>query len=155
MKFSVVCVGNKMPAWVSQGYDEYEKRLPKELRPKLIELPLATRSKSTSVEKIKEQEGRQICATLSKTARVIVLDVLGKPLSTELLAKKLEQWQMQGDDINIVIGGPDGLSQECKARAQEKWSLSGCTLPHPLVRVVLIEQLYRAWTITQNHPYHK
>lgn len=144
-----------MPSWVSQGYQEYAKRLPKELQPKLIELPLATRSKTTNVEKIKSQEGRQICETLSKGERLIALDVLGKPISTEQLANKLEQWQMQGDDISITIGGPDGLSPQCKQRASELWSLSACTLPHPLVRVVLIEQLYRAWTITQNHPYHK
>lgn len=144
-----------MPSWVSQAYDEYAKRLPRELQPKLIELPLAARTKSSNTEKIKEQEGKQICSTLSKGDRLIALDVLGKPLSTEILANKLSQWQMQGENISITIGGPDGLSQACKSRASELWSLSACTLPHPLVRVVLIEQLYRAWTMTQNHPYHK
>lgn len=144
-----------MPKWVAQGYDEYAKRLPRELCPSLIELPLATRSKTTNQEKIKAQEGTQIIAALSKSARAIMLDVKGVSLSTEKLATKLEDWQMSGVHANIVIGGPDGLSKECRARADELWSLSALTLPHPLVRVVLIEQLYRAWTIIQNHPYHK
>ncbi len=144
-----------MPAWVAQGYDEYAKRLPRELCPSLIELPLAPRSKTSNREKIKAQEGTQIIAALSKKAHVIMLDVKGTSLSTEKLATKLENWQMSGIHANIVIGGPDGLSKECLGLADESWSLSALTLPHPLVRVVLIEQLYRAWTITQNHPYHK
>ena len=86
---------------------------------------------------------------------VVALDVLGKAISTEGMAKKLEHWRMDGNNVSILIGGPDGLAQSCLQRANEKWSLSALTLPHPLVRVVLIEQLYRAWTILQNHPYHK
>ncbi len=155
MKISIVSVGTKMPAWVKQGYDEYAKRLPKDLAPRLQELPLAQRGKNSSVEKIKMQEGEQMLAALPKAGRVIALDVLGQALTTEKLSEKMADWQMQGQDISILIGGPDGLSSSCLARADEKWSLSGLTLPHPLVRVVLIEQLYRAWTILQNHPYHK
>lgn len=144
-----------MPAWVQQGYEEYARRLPKDLSPKLIELPLANRSKATNSEKIKQLEGEQILAALPKSAHMIALDVLGKSISTYDLAESLSQWQMAGTDISLVIGGPDGLSAACKSRANTLWSLSALTMPHPLVRVVLIEQLYRAWTITQNHPYHK
>ncbi len=155
MKLSIVCVGTKMPSWVTKGYEEYAVRLPRELKPKLIELPLANRSKSASIEKAKQHEGAQILASSGKSSKIIALDVLGKAISTPQLATKLEAWQMSGTDISLIIGGPDGLSDECKQRAGELWSLSALTLPHPLVRVVLIEQLYRAWTITQNHPYHK
>ncbi|VUD53159.1 Ribosomal RNA large subunit methyltransferase H [Thalassocella blandensis] len=144
-----------MPAWVMQGYEEYAKRLPRELKPQLIELPLAPRSKSSNVDKIKQSEGEQILASIPKGARAVMLDVKGKALSTELLSEKMASWQMEATDVCLVIGGPDGLSASCLAAADEKWSLSGLTLPHPLVRVVLIEQLYRAWTILQNHPYHK
>ena len=155
MKISLISVGSKMPAWVAQGYDEYAKRLPRELKPQLIELPLALRSKSVNVDKIKQGEGEQIIAAIPKAARVVMLDVKGKALSTENLAEKMANWQMEAIDICLVIGGPDGLSSQCLNAADEKWSLSALTLPHPLVRVVLIEQLYRAWTILQNHPYHK
>ena len=144
-----------MPAWVVQGYEEYAKRMPKELLPRLIEQPLATRSKSTNVTKVKYAEGQQMLSVIDKSDHVVALDVLGKSISTPGLAKKMESWQMDGVNISILIGGPDGLAPECLARANEKWSLSALTLPHPLVRVVLIEQLYRAWTILQNHPYHK
>lgn len=155
MKLSIVSVGTKMPRWVQDGYDEYAKRMPKELNPELVELPLANRSKASSVAKMKEQEGQSILAALPKSGRVVMLDVLGKSLSTPALAKKIDSWKMEGDKVSIVIGGPNGLSQACLDRADEKWSLSALTLPHPLVRVVLIEQLYRAWSILQNHPYHK
>lgn len=144
-----------MPAWVQQGYAEYEKRLPKELKPQLFELPLASRSKTTNAIKTKAQEGADIIAALPKGGHVVALDVCGKPIGTESLANKLEQWQMNTKHLSFLIGGPDGLSAECLSRADEKWSLSALTMPHPLVRIVLIEQLYRAWTILQNHPYHK
>lgn len=144
-----------MPAWINAGYDEYARRLPKELQPRLIELPLALRSRSSNIDKIKKTESDQIIASLKTNTQVILLDVLGKSLSTPDLAKKLEAWQMVGTDVSLIIGGPDGVSSECKAQANELWSLSALTMPHPLVRIVLIEQLYRAWTITQNHPYHK
>lgn len=155
MKLSIVAVGTKMPKWVQQGYDEYAKRLPRELTPQLVELAVANRGKNANVEKLKQQEGEQILSSLPKQGRVVALDVLGKKISTEQLSAKMADWQMVGDNVSIIIGGPDGLSQECLNHADEKWSLSDMTLPHPLVRIVLIEQLYRAWSILQNHPYHK
>lgn len=144
-----------MPAWVEQGYQEYHKRLPKELSPHLNEIPVAHRTKNANIQELKESEGRAIQGALNKGVRLVALEVGGKAWSTEQLAQRLEFWQMQGEDLAFVIGGPDGLSASTLAMASEKWSLSNLTLPHPLVRIVFIEQLYRAWTITQNHPYHK
>ncbi|WP_028876248.1 23S rRNA (pseudouridine(1915)-N(3))-methyltransferase RlmH [Teredinibacter turnerae] len=158
MKISILAVGGKMPAWVQEGYAEYAKRLPREIEPRMVELALANRSKSYSVEAVKQAEGEQILGAYDNAPghkRLICLDVLGKSLRTEMLAEKMAAWQMDGVNPCLVIGGPDGLSQSCLQRADEKWSLSGLTMPHPLVRVLLIEQLYRAWTILQNHPYHK
>lgn len=144
-----------MPAWVETAWQEYAKRLPRELAPVLVEITLAQRGKTTSVDKVKQEEGESLLAAVHPNSRVIALDVLGRSLSTENLAEKLQSWQMQGQDISIMIGGPDGLSSACLQRADERWSLSAMTLPHPLVRIVLIEQLYRAWTIQAGHPYHK
>lgn len=144
-----------MPAWVQTAYDEYAKRLPRELSPLLVEIALAQRAKNFSVEKAKQEEAESILAALSPQSRVVALDVKGRSFSTEALAEKLQAWQMEGQDINILIGGPDGLAPACLQKADEAWSLSAMTLPHPLVRVVLIEQLYRAWTILAGHPYHK
>jgi len=155
LKISIVALGNKMPAWVSQGYHEYAKRLPRELSPRLLELPLVQRSKSSSVGKLKQREAEQILSAIPPKSRIIALDVKGKSFSTEVLADKLASWQMEAQDVSIVIGGPDGLAKECLTKAHERWSLSALTLPHPLVRIVLLEQLYRAWTILSRHPYHK
>lgn len=155
MRVQLVAVGGKMPAWVQQGYAEYAKRLPKELHPKLVELSLGGRGKNSSVTEAIEQEGQQMLAAIPDNHHVVALDVTGKSWSTPELARQLEHWRMLGRDLSLLIGGPDGLAQPCLDRAQQRWSLSPLTLPHPLVRVVLIEQLYRAWTILQNHPYHK
>lgn len=144
-----------MPAWVQTAYEEYAKRLPRELSPNLVEIALAQRAKNFSVEKAKQEEAENILAALSPHSRVVALDVKGRSLSTEALAEKMQAWQMQGQDVSLLIGGPDGLAPVCLQKADESWSLSAMTLPHPLVRVVLIEQLYRAWTILAGHPYHK
>ncbi len=152
---TLITVGTKMPSWVSQGYEDYSRRLPKELAPRLVELPLSMRTKSNNVEKVKQEEGTKILSAIKNGHHVVALDVKGKSIATEELANKLESWKMNAKQVAILVGGPDGLSQECLNRANEKWSLSAMTLPHPIVRIVIIEQLYRAWTITQNHPYHK
>lgn len=155
MKVQLIAVGTKMPAWVTQGYSEYAKRLPRELSPQLVEIPIGHRGKNANIQDVKEAEGKAIQAALNKNTRVVALEVKGKAWSTENLAERVQAWQMEGQDVAFIIGGPDGLSAECLGMASEKWSLSNLTLPHPLVRIVFIEQLYRAWTITQNHPYHK
>ncbi len=155
MKIQLITVGGKMPAWVTQGFGEYAKRLPRELAPLLVEVPLAARMRNANVEQIKEAEGQAIMQVASKNALRIMLDVKGRPWSTEDLAAHLVNWQREGRDLAFIIGGPDGLSESCLNSATEKWSLSNLTLPHPLVRIIFIEQLYRAWSILQNHPYHK
>ncbi|MFT5888113.1 MAG: 23S rRNA (pseudouridine1915-N3)-methyltransferase [Zhongshania sp.] len=144
-----------MPAWVEEGVAEYRKRLPTEIQLEIKELPLPKRGKNTDIRRAISQEGEAMTAAISAGDRVIALDVLGKAVSTESLAQSLTNWQMEGDNISILVGGPDGLSPSCLALAKQKWSLSAMTLPHPLVRVIFAEQLYRAWTINTNHPYHR
>lgn len=144
-----------MPAWVEEGVAEYRKRLPAEIQFDIKELPLPKRGKNTDIRRAIAQEGEAMTAAIPAGDRVIALDVLGKAVSTEALAEALASWQMEGDNISILVGGPDGLSPACLALARQKWSLSAMTLPHPLVRVLFAEQLYRAWTINNNHPYHR
>ena len=155
MRISVVAVGTKMPRWVTEGIAEYAVRLPRELRLEWCEIPLARRGKDSRAEQLRQREGEQILKAIPGGDRVIALDVKGKALSTEQLANELQEWQMSGDNYSLLVGGPDGLSTACLQRAERRWSLSTLTLPHPLVRVLLAEQLYRAWTITVNHPYHR
>lgn len=144
-----------MPQWVQAGYEEYAKRLPKECQLILKEIEPAKRGKSASVSKLKADEKKRIVAAIPKNAFVVALDVKGKNISTESLAQKLTEWMQYGHDVVLLVGGPDGLDEECLALANWKWSLSALTLPHPIVRVVLAEQIYRAWSVTQNHPYHR
>ena len=154
MKLKLLAVGTRMPQWVETGFNEYHKRMPAELKLETIEIPLSPKGMG-SANPSKESQGQAILKHIGKQDRVVALDVLGKSMSTESLATQLANWQMNGQDICLLIGGPDGLSAECLQRADTKWSLSDLTLPHPLVRVLLMEQLYRAWTINQNHPYHR
>ena len=154
MKLKLLAVGTRMPQWVETVFNEYHKRMPAELKLETVEIPLSPKGKG-SANSSKESQGQAILKHIGKQDRVVALDVLGKSMSTESLATKLANWQMNGQDICLLIGGPDGLSAECLQRADTKWSLSDLTLPHPLVRVLLMEQLYRAWTINQNHPYHR
>lgn len=155
MRLRVIAVGTKMPGWVEQGVHEYQKRLPPELKLEFKELPLGKRGKGADIQRAIQSEGQQMLAAIGKGDTVVALDVLGKPWSTEKLAVELSEWQLSGNNISLLIGGPDGLAPECLALAQKKWSLSALTMPHPLVRILLAEQLYRAWTINSNHPYHR
>lgn len=155
MRIRLIAVGTKMPDWVEQGYGEYAKRLPRDCTVELVELPLGPRGKSSSTAVAMEREGQAIMAAIGKGDRVIALDVKGKAWSTEQLARNLDEWRMSGANYSLLIGGPDGLAPECLALADVKWSLSALTLPHPLVRILVIEQLYRAYSILHNHPYHK
>jgi 23S rRNA (pseudouridine1915-N3)-methyltransferase len=155
MRLRIIAVGTKMPDWVTQGYGDYAKRLPRDFVVELVELPLAARSKNSDIARAMEKEGEAMLAAVGKGDRIIALDVLGKSWSTPELAEQLAHWRMSGVNYSVLIGGPDGLAPVCLAQASAKWSLSALTLPHPLVRIVLIEQLYRAWTVLHNHPYHK
>lgn len=155
MKLNLLAVGTKMPAWVTDGYQEYAKRMPRECSLHLHEIPPAKRGKSGSAEQWMREEGERILAVIPKDHHVVALDVKGKPWTTEQLAEQLKSWQADGRDVSLIVGGPDGLTNDCLQRANQRWSLSALTLPHPLVRIVLSEQLYRAWTVLQNHPYHR
>lgn len=155
MRLSIIAVGTKMPAWVSEGYQEYAKRLPGEMAVNLVEIAPGHRGKNADINKAMAREGEQMLAAIPKGDKVLALEVKGRDWSTEQLAGKLGEWRQEGCNVSLLIGGPDGLHPSCVARADGKWSLSNLTLPHPLVRIVLIEQLYRAWTIIQGHPYHR
>lgn len=155
MRITVHSVAGKMPRWVDDAVGEYVKRLPRELKLQWRDVPLAGRSANADAEALREREGAALLKGVSDSDHCVALDGHGKPWSTEQLASELEAWMMQGQDLSIFIGGPDGLSPACLTQAKQRWSLGPLTLPHPLVRVVLIEQLYRAWTITIGHPYHR
>ena len=155
MRIKILAVGTKMPKWVAEGVQEYAKRLPKDLPLEFVEIPLGNRGKNADINRAIQKESNAILSQISAQDHVVALEVKGSAWSTEKLATNLERWQMSGKNLVILIGGPDGLSNECRTRADQQWSLSELTLPHPIVRVVLAEQLYRAWTVTQNHPYHR
>jgi len=155
MKIRLLAVGGKMPRWVTDGYQEYARRLPQDMALELVELPLGHRGKGADLARAKKQEGDQMLAAIGKGDQVVALEVGGKNWSTEQLSEQLERWRMDGRNLTLLVGGPEGLDSRCVAAADQKWSLSPLTLPHPLVRVLLAEQLYRAWTILQGHPYHK
>lgn len=144
-----------MPTWVTEGYLEYAKRLPPAIQLELIEVPLNKRLKNSDVPRLIADETKQMLSHIQTQDHVIALDLKGKSWSTTVLAQQLELWLGNGQTIALLIGGPEGLSQDSLARANEKWSLSNLTLPHPLVRVVLAEQIYRAWSIYSHHPYHR
>ncbi|MCB1678939.1 MAG: 23S rRNA (pseudouridine(1915)-N(3))-methyltransferase RlmH [Halioglobus sp.] len=155
MRLSIVAMGTRMPGWVEEGVREYARRMPRELQLDWREIPLARRGGEVDAQRLCEREGDRLLRAVPEGDTVIALDVAGKALSTVQLAGELRAWQMSGDNYSLLIGGPEGLSAPCLARARWSWSLSALTLPHPLVRVLLAEQLYRAWTINVNHPYHR
>lgn len=155
MKLKILCIGTKMPSWVNEGVSEYVKRLPKDMSFEIVELPLAARSKNADIKRLVQKETDSLLSHIQPQDHVIALEVKGQNWSTEKLASNLESWQMNGQNVILLIGGPDGLGDACRERANQLWSLSALTLPHPIVRVVLAEQIYRAWTVTQNHPYHR
>lgn len=155
MRIRILAVGAKMPGWVADAANDYLKRIPRELPVQIEAIAPGQRTNRTAVAKAIAQEGDLMLSRLQRRDHVVALDLSGQSWSTPQLAKQLGAWREKGDDIVILIGGPDGLDARCLARAQQVWCLSNLTLPHPLVRVLLAEQLYRAWSITQNHPYHR
>ncbi len=155
MLIRILAIGNKMPSWVNEGYLEYAKRFPSSCQLELVEIPAEKRLNQGDIPKLTEREGQKLLAQIKPGNHVIALDVKGQSWSTEKLSEHLKEWHMHGRNIDLLIGGPDGLASACLQKAETKWSLSPLTLPHPLVRIVLAEQLYRALTILQNHPYHR
>lgn len=155
MKLLIVAVGHKMPDWIAEGFNEYVKRMPPELRIELREIKPELRSGGRSAQSVMAAEKARIEAALPKQATLVMLDERGRDWTTMQLAETLPRWQEAAQDVAFVIGGADGLDPALKARADTLLRLSSLTLPHGMVRVLLAEQLYRAWTITQNHPYHR
>lgn len=154
MRLTIVAVGQKVPNWAQTAYDDYAKRFPPELKVELKAVKTEPRASKT-LENLLATERTRIESAISRGCRVVALDERGTNVSTMALAEKLKGWQLSGDDVAIVIGGPDGLDAGFKQSAHERIRLSDLTLPHAMVRVLLIEQLYRAWSITINHPYHR
>ncbi len=158
MKLSVVAVGHRLPDWLDSGFNQYAKRMPRDMPLNLIELkPEARRDEpgSSAAARVLEKEAQRIEAALPKGALSVVLDETGKAVSTQQLAQRLDRWRGDGRDVAFVIGGADGTAARLKSGADWLWSLSPLTLPHGLVRVLLAEQLYRAVSILNNHPYHR
>ena len=154
MRLTIVAVGQKVPAWAQTAYDDYAKRFPPELRVDLKAVKTEPRASKT-LENLLAAERQRIEAVVPKGTRIVALDERGTALTTLALSEKLLAWQREADDVAIVIGGPDGLDPGFKQAAHERLRLSDLTLPHAMVRVLLIEQLYRAWSISVNHPYHR
>ena len=144
-----------MPGWVQQGYDEYAKRLPRECELNLKEIAPGKRVKNSDVQRIIKDEGERMLKAIAPDTHIVTLDIPGKAWTTLELAEALQRWLHSGQNIALLIGGPEGLSCAVKQSAHESWSLSKLTLPHPLVRVIVAEQLYRAWSVLHNHPYHR
>lgn len=155
MQLVIAAVGHKMPAWIETGFQEYAKRMPPECRILLKEIKPVERSGSRTAETVMAQEREKIEAALPKGARIIALDERGRDWTSMQLSQNLVQWQQDGRDVAFVIGGADGLDPGFKTNADTLIRISSMTLPHGMVRVMLAEQLYRAWSITQNHPYHR
>jgi 23S rRNA (pseudouridine1915-N3)-methyltransferase len=155
MQITIVAVGMRLPSWVNQGVNEYIKRFPPEVNVQLSEINPIKRNKSATREKILKQEADRIVIAIPKGSHIIVLDEHGKTQRTTVFAKNMDSWMREGKNISFIIGGADGIHEEIKKKANELWSLSDFTLPHGLARVLLTEQLYRAWTVIKKHPYHR
>ena len=155
MKIILLAVGTKMPSWVTTAFEDYQKRFPKEMNFELQEIPPCKRFSKGSEEKAKEAEAKLILEAIPKKAYIIALDERGKQYTSIELSKKVGQWQQLGCDVVLLVGGPNGLTDEIREKANELWSLSKLTLPHPLVRVFLIETVYRGYSIFANLPYHR
>ncbi len=164
MRIRLISIGQRMPSWVDAGFREYAKRLPAECALELVELPggLAGKGRRRTakvadgeIERLKRDEGERLLAAVPERSRIMALDVRGRAWTSEQLAEQLAGWLADGRDLALLVGGPNGLSEDCLGRTEQRWSLSPLTLPHPLVRVVVAEQLYRAWSQLQGHPYHR
>ncbi len=154
MKLWIVAVGQRVPDWAQSAWDDYAKRFTPELKVELKAVKTEPRGSKT-LDTLLAAERERIEAAIPKGTRIVVLDERGSPVSTKALAQRLTDWQLGGDDIALIIGGPDGLEPGFRQAAHERIRLSDLTLPHAMVRVLLIEQLYRAWSVNAGHPYHR
>lgn len=155
MKVHIVAVGSRMPEWVVRGYEEYASRLPPNCRLNLIEVPAGRRGKGADLRAVADAEGLALRRALPVTRPVIALERTGRALGSEDIASSLREWMRDGDDVAFAIGGPEGLSPDFVAKASAVWSLSALTFPHGLVRILVAEQIYRAWSLVGNLKYHR
>jgi len=155
MRIHLLSVGTRLPEWVEHGCEHYARRMPPHCRFQLREIPAGKRTKGSDIARILREEGERLLAAVPRDCQVIALERTGKALTTEALADQMNGWFTGGRDVALLIGGPEGLSRECLDRASMLWSLSDLTLAHPVARIVLAEQLYRAWSILENQPYHR
>ncbi|GAB1231909.1 23S rRNA (pseudouridine(1915)-N(3))-methyltransferase RlmH [Ferrigenium sp. UT5] len=155
MKLLILAVGNRMPSWITEGFSEYAKRMPREARIELVEIKPEPRTTGKTTAQIMEAEAQRILAALPASAHCIALDERGATPTTKQLAQQMRDWMQQGNDVAFIIGGADGLHNTVKQRARQLLALSALTLPHGMVRVLLAEQLYRAHSLLHNHPYHR
>ena len=155
MKITLVSVGTRMPDWVEAGVAEYRKRLPKDFELRLVEVPLSQRSKTTNLVLAIAKEGEACLRAVAPGDYLIALDVKGKTLNTEQMARQFGELREGGRNISLLVGGPDGLAPAVLAKADASWSLSALTFPHQVVRIIVAEQVYRVWSLLNNHPYHR
>ncbi len=155
MRIHLLAVGRRPPAWVTSGFEEYARRLPRDCSLQLTEIPPARRVKGASPAALSHREGEALLRAVPARAVVIALDEHGELWNTRELAGRLAGWQQDGQTVALLVGGPDGLAPACLERAAARWSLSRLTLPHQLVRIVVAEQIYRAWSLLAGHPYHR
>lgn len=155
MKINIITIGTQMPSWVTEGVNEYLIRMPMDYQVMVTEIPAVKRLKNADFNAILEKEGIALLAKTDHSQINIALDRIGKEIDTKMLSQHLQQWHDEQQNINLLIGGPEGIHQNTLKQAHLTWSLSRLTLPHPLVRILIAEQLYRAYTIIKNHPYHR
>ncbi|TAK78875.1 MAG: 23S rRNA (pseudouridine(1915)-N(3))-methyltransferase RlmH [Gammaproteobacteria bacterium] len=155
MRIRLLSITHKSPAWIQAGYEEYAKRLPPSCQLELIDIPAEKRTANADIKRITEREGEKMLALIKPQHHVIALDVKGKLWTTEQLAEQLAGWQQEGRHLDLLVGGPEGLAPACLQKAETRWSLSTLTFPHILVKLIVAEQIYRAWSILQQHPYHR
>ncbi|MDT8896255.1 23S rRNA (pseudouridine(1915)-N(3))-methyltransferase RlmH [Halomonas sp. I1] len=155
MRVRLLAVGTRMPDWVTRGVEEYRKRLPRDFALEIEEIAPGARGKNADTRRAMVLEAERIRARFKSGEHRVALEVGGKAWSTEQLAEQTEKWRLEGRDVALLVGGPEGLEPSLSAQADQRWSLSPLTLPHPLVRILLAEQLYRAWTLMVGHPYHR
>ncbi len=151
----LVVIGDKMPAWVDQGVEEYQKRVRGRMALNLVQVAALKRGKNADIERIVAEEDRKLLAAIPPGCRIIALDRSGKSISTLGMVDRMEQWLQDGEQITMLVGGPEGLSDTLIAEADETWSLSALTFAHPVVRVVLAEQVYRCYSVLEGLPYHR
>jgi 23S rRNA (pseudouridine1915-N3)-methyltransferase len=155
MRIRLLAIKHKSPPWIQQGYEEYAKRLPTTCTLELIEIPLEKRIVHTNHQRATKRESEKMLATIHPSHHIIALDVKGYLWTTEQLSQQLASWRQSRCNVDLLIGGPEGLSPQCLQKANKQWSLSPLTFPHILVPLIIAEQIYRAWSILQQHPYHR